>query len=199
MASRVLTALLVPAGVVLGHLGGYALAGGSGGVDHSHLGELLLLAAVLGGAGLLWAALAGRNPDGAARATSGGVAPTPRLGRASGDLRARGGLLVAAQLAVYTAVEVGERVAAGLEAPAAVGEPAVWAGLACQVVAAGLLVAAVRWVPILAAALLPPPLCPRGARAPAPPGLWHLRASPLPIPGFPATPARAPPVGRVPA
>lgn len=199
MASRTLTALLVPAGVVLGHLGGYALAGGSGRVDHSHLGELLVVAAVLAGVGLLWAAAAGPARRGVAGPSSGGAAPIPRRGRACGAPRADGRLLVAGQLLAYAALEVGERVAVGLAVPAAAGETAVWAGLALQVVAAGLLVVAVRWVPTLTAALLPPSLSPRGARAPAPPAFWHRTVRPLPHAGFPTAPVRAPPLGRVPA
>lgn len=132
--------LLVPAGVVLGHVAAYqlvyhdhearhgALAG------HGYFRSFAMAAAVCGLAALVRAVVGERRR---------------RARRAS--VRA----LAAMQLAAFTALEVGERLLAGRAASNALSEPAVWVGLLAQLCAAVLLAAVVRWLGPLLAGLLP--------------------------------------------
>lgn len=136
MRSRLLTALLVPFGVALGHLGGYSLPGhGSHTAGHGYFPAFVAGAGLLAGGGLLWAAVTGRR----------------------GRLRQAAPVLLAAgQLVLFGGLEIGERLVAGHGLAAGVHDTAVWAGLVLQLAAAGVLLAAVRAAPRLAAALFPP-------------------------------------------
>lgn len=171
--------LLVPAGVALGHVGAYQLVYRDHGVrhaalaDHHYFQSFAVAAAVCGVVALL-------------RAVGG------ERGRRTGRLPV--GVLTVTQMAVFAALEVGERLLAGRGLPSAVSEPAVWVGLAVQVGVAGLLAAAVRWLAPLLAGLVPsapalralpsgfaPPRCTATSRRGGRPGLspCTLRGPPL--------------------
>lgn len=124
MSRRLLLLLLAPVGVLAGHLTGYASVGHvhAYGVSHSHLPFLAVLAIPLG----LWA-LASCTRD-----------SSRRLGRA-----AFSGLL-GAQVVGYLGLEALEHAATTGSVLTAVTEPAVVAGLAAQLVAVLVLLAAVR-------------------------------------------------------
>ncbi|HUH08522.1 MAG TPA: hypothetical protein VML96_12055 [Egibacteraceae bacterium] len=136
-----LTILVVPAGVVLGHLAAYGLAHPHAAArdealaGHGHFTQLALAAVVLGLVGAGWAAVRDRR------------------GRPV-DLNWR--RLAAWQLIGFAGLEVGERVIGGLGAAAAAGEPALWIGLAAQLPSAALVAIAVRAFPMLAAAVAGP-------------------------------------------
>lgn len=121
-------ALCVPFGVVASHAIAYLLAH-PGGADraralgsmHAHLGPLAVVGAITMLAALVAAAGAGYRA---------GRVPVTVAG------------LAACQVVVFAVMEMGERVAAGEDAAAAVREPALWIGVVVQLGVAGV----ARWL-----------------------------------------------------
>ena len=117
-SARVAVALAAPAGVLAGHAVGY-LAGDahSGGhaVDHAYLSGAAAVVGPLAVAALVWAGLSGARP---------GARSLPF------------GPLLAAQWALFFGQEMIEHALAGHGPLAALESPAVWLGLAAQVVVA---------------------------------------------------------------
>ncbi len=124
MRLRPALALLAPSGVLAGHAVGHLIAPADGGhaVDHGYLGVAVAMAAPLALLALAWVGARGREVS----------RPVPL------------GALLAAQLLLFGGQEAIEHVAAGHGAGAFLGSPAVWVGLAAQVVTALVLVLLLR-------------------------------------------------------
>lgn len=138
--------LLVPMGVVLGHVGAYRLVYQHHGVRH--------------------AALAGHGYFRSFGVAAGvcGVAALVRAVRCERRQRTRCvpvGVLAATQVAAFIVLEVGEGVRADQAVRGALSDPAVSVGVVVQLCVAGLLAISVRWLAPLLAGLVPsaPALC----------------------------------------
>lgn len=125
MRLRPALALVAPSGVLAGHAVGHLIAPGHGGhaVDHGYLGPAVAVAAPLA---LVALALAGAT------------------GRHASRRRPPLGALLVAQMLLFGGQEAVEHAAAGHGAGAFLGSPAVWIGLAAQVVTALALVLLLR-------------------------------------------------------
>ena len=177
-----LALLVAPAGVLVGHAGGYFLAGsghtGAHPVDHGYLPTAAVAIPPVVAA-LLWSAVgAGRHPGRSA------------AGRA-GSLR----FLVAAQWVLFVGQELVEHAAAGHPA-AVVASPALWLGLVSQVAvaaAAVLLLSAASWVGRRVVTVLLSPV----SSLPPPPA-WPLVAGARPVTGMvlATVSSRGPPLRR---
>ncbi len=118
--------LAAPAGVLGGHAIGYLAAPGPAGAAALHHGYLALALAVAVPLGVLavgWAATAG-------------AAATPASAPAAGGRSVPVGPLLLAQWVLFVGQEAVEHAAAGHGAPAALQSPALWCGLAAQVITA---------------------------------------------------------------
>ena len=147
---RTAVVLAAPAGVLAGHALGY-LSGDSHTVDHSYLGVASAVVGPLAVAALLWAALTGTRARPYSR-------PLPV------------GPLLAAQWMLFAGQEMAEHALAGHGPAEALRSPAVWLGLAAQVVVALGLTLLLR-AAVVAGARLTASLA-RGAPAAAAAGGW---------------------------
>ncbi len=132
MRLRPALALLAPSGVLAGHAVGHLIAPGNGGhsVDHGYLGLAAAMAAPLALVALVCAGARGSQPGAGGRKVSRRPVPV--------------GALLVAQSLLFAGQEAIEHVAAGHGVIAVLGSPAVWVGLAAQVVTAVLLVLLLR-------------------------------------------------------
>ncbi|MEA2974111.1 MAG: hypothetical protein QOG82_2569 [Actinomycetota bacterium] len=124
--------LAAPAGVLVGHAIGYLAAPGPAGaaaVHHGYLALVLAVAVPLGVMAVGWAATAGAVSD-------------PRRGPVHRAVPV--GPLLLAQWLLFTAQEMVEHAVAGHGAGAALQSPALWCGLAAQIVTAVAVVAIIR-------------------------------------------------------
>lgn len=134
------TLVLVPAGMALGHVGGYGLAYPDAEVrravlaGHGYLPPVAVAALVLAVAVIVGAAVAERR---------GRPVPVSLL------------LLTGAQTALFVALEAVERLIHGGQVHGLLGDPAIWLGLVVQAASAWWLTTTVRWAPRLTTAFFP--------------------------------------------
>ena len=176
--------LAAPAGVLVGHGIGYLAAPGPAGAAAVHHGYLALAFAVavpLAVMAVGWAATAGASCSVAAVRSARAVPVGP---------------LLLAQWALFTAQEMVEHAAAGHGAAAALHSPALWCGLAAQVVTAVAVVALLRASAATGARLVlahgGTPLVVAGSRPCRPPRPSTSLRSSLVV----ACPSRGPPPAR---
>lgn len=184
MRLRPALVLAAPAGVLGGHAIGYLAAPGpapAAAVHHGYLALVLAVAVPLAVLAVAWAATAG----------AGAVRETPARDRGV----ALGPLLVA-QWVLFAGQEVVEHVAVGHGAGAALASPALWCGLAAQVLTALAVVVLLRasaatGARLVALAVGGPwlllPLVPWRPRQPS----WSYLSSPAVV-----SPSRGPPATR---
>lgn len=170
--------LAAPAGVVGGHAIGYLVApgGSSGGaaVHHGYLALVVAVAVPLAVAAAAWAATGAR--------------------RAAADVSL--GPLLLAQWVLFAGQEVAEHAAAGHGAAAVVDSPALWCGLAAQVLTAGAAVVILRASAAAGARLID--LSRGGLPIVLPRLRWQPSAASWSTPSSPAAPSppRGPPATR---
>jgi hypothetical protein len=186
MRLRPALVLAAPAGVLGGHAIGYMAAPGPAGSAAVHHGHLALVAAVavpLAVLAVAWAATGGAG----------------RLGSPARPLPARPlpiGPLLAAQWVLFTGQEVVEHAAAGHGPGVLLHSPALWCGLAAQVVTAVAVVVLLRASAATGARLLT--LSGLRLAAALPPVPWRAAPgrSPRSLPALAACPSRGPPGAR---